>query len=108
MKQPEDALQAYRDSLAYNPHFSSSRIHLANLVNFGIVPLTFSNKDDYNKIDDGDKFEINLTKIKSGKVTLKDLTKDFEIELTHSLSDQDLELLLAGGKLTAIKQKCSK
>ena len=87
---------------------SFARIHLANLVNFGIVPLTFSNKDDYNKIDDGDKFEINLTKIKSGKVTLKDLTKDFEIELTHSLSDQDLELLLAGGKLTAIKQKCSK
>jgi aconitate hydratase len=87
---------------------SFARIHLANLVNFGIVPLTFSNKDDYSKIDAGDKFEIDLTTIKSGEVTLENLTKNLEIKLIYSLSEQDLEVLLAGGKLTAIKQKYSK
>jgi aconitate hydratase len=84
---------------------SFARIHLANLVNFGIVPLTFVNKEDYKTIDQGDKFEIDLTKLDSGKVILKNLTKNSEIELTHSLSENDVKELKAGGKLTLIKQK---
>ncbi|MHA2282424.1 MAG: aconitate hydratase, partial [Promethearchaeota archaeon] len=40
---------------------SFARIHLANLVNFGIVPLTFVNKEDYNKVERDDMFEIDLT-----------------------------------------------
>ncbi len=84
---------------------SFARIHLANLVNFGIVPLTFENKDDYNKINQGDQFEVDLSTIKSGKVSLKNLTRNIEINLTHSLSEQGLEELMAGGKLTLIKQK---
>jgi aconitate hydratase len=74
-------------------------------VNFGIVPLTFINKEDFNKIDQGDKFEIDLSKLDSGKAILKNLTKNAEFELTHSLSEKDLEELKAGGKLTLIKQK---
>ncbi len=84
---------------------SFARIHLANLVNFGIVPLTFENKEDYNNIDQGDQFEVDISTIKSGKVSLKNLSKNIEISLTHSLSKQDLEELMAGGKLTLIKQK---
>ncbi|MFX1498908.1 MAG: aconitate hydratase [Promethearchaeota archaeon] len=84
---------------------SFARIHLANLVNFGIVPLTFVNKADYDKMEQGDKFEIDLTTIDTGKVKLKNLTKNFEIELAHSLSKTDLEELKAGGKLTLIKQR---
>jgi aconitate hydratase len=84
---------------------SFARIHLANLVNFGIVPLTFVNKEDYNKIEPGDKIEIDLSTIDTGKVSLKNLTKALDIELTHSLSDQDLKEVMAGGKLTLIKQK---
>ena len=84
---------------------SFARIHLANLVNFGIVPLTFVNKEDYDKIDQGDMFEIDLSMLDSGKATLKNLTKNAEFELTHSLSQKDLEELKAGGKLTLIKQK---
>ena len=56
----------------------------------------------------GDKFEIDLTTLNSGKVILKNLTKNVEIELTHSLSEQDLKELVAGGKLTLIKQKFAK
>ncbi|MFW9828162.1 MAG: aconitate hydratase [Candidatus Thorarchaeota archaeon] len=84
---------------------SFARIHLANLVNFGIVPLTFVNKEDYNKIEPGDKIEIDLSTIKTGKVSLKNLTKALDIELSHSLSNQDLKEVMAGGKLTLIKQK---
>jgi aconitate hydratase len=87
---------------------SFARIHLANLVNFGIVPLTFVNKEDYDKIDQGDKFEIDLSMLDSGKAILKDLTKNAEFELTHSLSETDLKELKAGGKLTLIKQKYAK
>ncbi|MBY9003495.1 MAG: aconitate hydratase [Candidatus Lokiarchaeota archaeon] len=84
---------------------SFARIHLANLVNFGIVPLTFVNKENYGKVESGDKIEIDLTTIKSGKVNMKNLSKGLDIELTHSLSEQDLEELMVGGKLTLIKQK---
>jgi len=45
---------------------SFARIHLANLVNFGIVPLTFVNKEDYNKIDQGDLFELDMRAIETG------------------------------------------
>ena len=84
---------------------SFARIHLANLVNFGIVPLTFENKGDYDKIDQGDKFEIDLTTLQSGKVLLKNLTKNIEVSLIHSLSETEIEVLKAGGKLPHIKQK---
>ena len=66
------------------------------------------NKEDYDKIEQGDRFEIDLTAINSGRVSLKNLSKNLDIELTHSLSEQDLEELMAGGKLTLIKQKHAK
>jgi len=84
---------------------SFARIHLANLVNFGIVPLTFVNKEDYKKIEQGDKIQIDLSTITTGKVSLKNLSKALDVELTHSLSEQDLKEVMAGGKLTLIKQK---
>ncbi|MFX1323730.1 MAG: aconitate hydratase [Promethearchaeota archaeon] len=84
---------------------SFARIHLANLVNFGIVPLTFVNKKDYDKIESGDKFEIDLTNLETGKVNLNNITKDIEIPLVHSLSETEVEVLKAGGKLSYIKQK---
>jgi aconitate hydratase len=84
---------------------SFARIHLANLVNFGIVPLTFVNKDEYSKIDQGDQFEIDLSTLDTGNVNLKISNKNIEIPLTHSLSSTEISILKAGGKLTFIKQK---
>ena len=84
---------------------SFARIHLANLVNFGIVPLTFENKEDYDKIEQGDNFEIDLTTLQTGKVMLKNLSKNVEISLIHSLSETEIEVLRAGGKLPHIKLK---
>lgn len=84
---------------------SFARIHLANLVNFGIVPLTFKNKNDYNKVEEGDIFEIDLSKLKSGEVSLRVSNKNLEIPLTHSLSETEIDVLEAGGKLPHIKLK---
>ncbi|MCK4237549.1 MAG: aconitate hydratase, partial [Candidatus Lokiarchaeota archaeon] len=84
---------------------SFARIHLANLVNFGIAPLTFVKKEDYNKIDQGDLLDIELKTLDSKKIIMKNLTKNLEIPLTHSLSEMEIVVLKAGGKLPFIKKK---
>lgn len=86
---------------------SFARIHLANLINFGIVPLTFKNPADYDRIELGDKIEISIGDLK-GDVKLKNITKGFEIELTHTLSELDAEILKIGGKLPWIKESVNK
>lgn len=83
---------------------SFARIHQANLINFGIVPLIFTDVQDYEKIDQGDNLNIDLSTLESGIVIMRDLTKDIEIKLSHTLSDHDIELLKTGGKLPYIKQ----
>jgi len=84
---------------------SFARIHLANLVNFGIAPFTFVKKEDYNKIDQGDLLDIELKTLDSKKIIMKNLTKNLEIPLTHSLSEMEIIVLKAGGKLPFIKKK---
>lgn len=81
---------------------SFARIHKDNLVNFGILPLTFANAADYSGIDDGD--ELELTNLKGGlatadTVTLKNITKGNEIKLKHGYSPRQVETILAGGTL---------
>jgi aconitase A len=86
---------------------SMERIHKANLINFGIIPLTFANKDDYTHIDQGDKLEIsNIRTILAGKETsvkVKNKTKGNEFTATFELSERDKKIILAGGSLNYIK-----
>lgn len=82
---------------------SFARIHLANLVNFGIVPLTFENPDDYSAIDEMDELELHIGDLK-GECILYNKTKDKRIKLNHSLSQLDAEILKTGGKLPWIKK----
>ena len=81
---------------------SFARIHRANLVNFGILPLTFENETDYNSIDQGDRLELpdikNRLKSK-GKIVVKNTTKNKEIVLTHSLTPREVDILCFGGLL---------
>ena len=81
---------------------SFARIHLANLINFGIVPLTFENPSDYDKIEPGDSLEIEIGNLKS-EVFLNNITKGTKIKLLHTLSELDAEILKVGGKLPWIK-----
>ena len=85
---------------------SFARIHLANLINFGILPLSFSNVDDYEKIDQGDKLEFSDLKkrIKMDEpVVLKNKTKNIEILCNYSLSERQKNILFAGGLLQFTK-----
>ena len=84
---------------------SFARIHLDNLVNFGIVPLTFQNLNDYNRIDQDDKIEIELESLEKRKLTIHNLTKSSKISVTHNLNKIMIEILMAGGKLSYIREK---
>lgn len=81
---------------------SFERIHAANLINFGIVPLVFSNPADYDVIDQGDKLVVADFKkaIESGAaITIVNVTKDTKITCSSSLSGRQKKIVLAGGML---------
>jgi predicted aconitate hydratase len=86
---------------------SMERIHKANLINFGIIPFTFANKDDYGFIDQGDNLEIpGIRKVLAGKgntIKIIDKTKGKEFQATFDLSERDKKIILAGGSLNYIK-----
>jgi aconitate hydratase len=79
-----------------------ARIHLANLINFGILPLTFVNPADHDRIDQGDVLELKGVRdaLAPGKpVKVKDVTKGFEFEAAHPLNQRQIDILRAGGLL---------
>jgi aconitate hydratase len=79
---------------------SLERIHKANLINFGILPLEFKNPKDYDKIQQDDEIVIeNIIDCLNNNKTLLINTKS--IELTYDLTKQDKEVLIKGGKLYA-------
>ena len=85
---------------------SIERIHRANLINFGILPLLFSNEGDYDRIDQGDELEIMDAEkgIDSSSFVLFDRTKGIELQLTGKFSPREKKYLLAGGKLHALER----
>ena len=81
---------------------SFARIHCANLVNAGIIPFTFANEDDYDRISVND--ELCLEGIRESiangtDVTLKNLTTGESYKLDYQLSERQRDILLAGGLL---------
>jgi aconitate hydratase len=86
---------------------SFARIHLANLVNFGIVPLTFVDKQDYMDVGQSDALELDVKGLKRN-LCVKNAAKGVEFRVKLDLSDREKELLKAGGKLAAIKAKHAK
>ena len=86
---------------------SFARIHLANLVNFGIVPLIFVDKQDYSNVAQGDMLELDVKDLKRN-ICVKNVTKGAEIQVELSLSDRERDVLKAGGKLAAIRDKQAK
>ncbi len=83
---------------------SFARIHLANLVNFGIVPLAFVDKQDYAGVAQGDTLELEVKGLRRS-LCVKSVTKGSEIQVELDLSDREKSMLKAGGKLSAIKAK---
>ena len=83
---------------------SFARIHMANLVDFGILPLTFVNKQDYLGVAQGDVLDLDVKELKE-HLCVKNLTKGTTFEVALSLSELEKSMVKAGGKLAAIKAK---
>jgi len=81
---------------------SFARIHLANLINFGIVPLLFSSPADYGRIDQGDHVVIELNDL-AGEITLRNGNTDLVITLVHHLGPREIAIVKAGGALNLVK-----
>jgi len=83
---------------------SFARIHLANLINFGILPLTFANEADYDRIARGMQLTIPdlHARLREGR-SLEIVTDDQSIPVLSSLSPRQVEIVLAGGLLNYMK-----
>ena len=85
---------------------SFARIHVANLINFGIIPMTLANEDDYEKIREGDNIKIEGFREAVASEDKAYLTVNGEkIELILNFSSRQREILLAGGTLNYTKTK---
>jgi len=86
---------------------SFARIHRDNLINFGILPLKFINKADYDNLENNNSLEIKgIRKILTDneqKIKIKNLSKNFIFEATHDLSEREIRIILSGGKLNYTK-----
>ncbi|HPC07886.1 MAG TPA: aconitate hydratase [Smithella sp.] len=81
---------------------SFERIHTANLINFGIIPLTFCSESDYDIIEMEDLLEITETKetiAGDGKFLMRNKTKGTAFYVTCDLSERQKQIILAGGAL---------
>lgn len=84
---------------------SFARIHMANLINFGILPLVFVNVQDYDKFEQGDQLEIDVAAITAQTQTaVINKTKNLEIPVINSLTPEELEIVKKGGRLNWIKE----
>ncbi|HEX3035216.1 MAG TPA: aconitate hydratase [Thermodesulfobacteriota bacterium] len=87
-----------------------ARIHWQNLINFGILPLTFTNPADYEKIEQGDKIEIPDARNaiqKGNKVNIINKTKNEGYEAEHAMSDRQVEMVLEGSLISIVRKKLS-
>ena len=84
---------------------SFARIHVANLINAGIMPLTFKNPEDYDKLNQGDK--LTLTNVfdgmDKGEITLRDETTGESFALSCAFTERQKAILKAGGLLEYTK-----
>ncbi len=90
---------------------SFARIHRANLVNFGILPLIFENPSDYDKFEKGSKASLDLSNFKAGEklvLMLENNGEKEEISLQNDLTAQECEIIRAGGFLNFIKNTLKK
>ena len=87
---------------------SFARIHVANLINFGIVPMTLANPDDYEKFAEGDTLEIKdfaAAVANATEATLVNKSTGASAKLCLNLSARQREMLLAGGCLNYTKNQ---
>lgn len=86
---------------------SFARIHMANLINAGIIPLTFANEADYDRINQSDELKITNLKhsiINDDEITVTNVTGGFDFKVKLELSARQREMLKAGGLLNYTRE----
>ena len=105
-----------REHAAINPMYlgvkcviakSIARIHKGNLVNHGIIPMLFDDPAAYDSIDQMDELEINdlLDQIPTRHVKVHNKTKHFTFHVSFDLTDNEIDVVLAGGQLRYLKKQ---
>ena len=87
---------------------SFARIHVANLINAGILPLTFKNEADYDKLSLGDELclpDVRARLVNGEPVVLENRTTGETMELCHTFSERQIAMLLAGGLLDYTREQ---
>lgn len=87
---------------------SFARIHRANLINFGIMPLIFTNPEDYEKVERGDILKLNglIEAIREKQeYEVINLSKNNSFKVYSNLNERERELLLSGGLLPYVRKK---
>jgi aconitate hydratase len=86
---------------------SYARIHRSNLINFGILPLTFKDQGEFERIEKGDRLRItNLrTELKVNRfLKVENVTQQKVLEVSHGLNERERDILLAGGLLNYTRE----
>lgn len=87
---------------------SYARIHRQNLANFGILPLTFADPNDYERIDRDDELVLDdlIAMIRSSTaVTILNTKKDETYEAVHDLTGREIEMVLEGSLISIVKRR---
>lgn len=85
---------------------SIERIHMANLVNFGIMPLTFKDEADYARLSVDDQLLIADTgqALQLPVIQVRNITQDYEFDVVHTLTSRQIAIVLCGGLLNYAKK----
>jgi len=86
---------------------SFARIHQANLINFGILPLTLDSKDAYQSLESGDIIRVKnvLQGLEKGNLEIENQTKSRCFKVHLQLTSRQVEILRAGGLLNYVREK---
>jgi aconitate hydratase len=85
-----------------------ARIHWQNLINFGILPLTFSQPADRDAIDAGDTLVISNARqslMQNTKLKLFNKTKNQAIDVSHAMTDRQIQMILEGSLINVVRKK---
>lgn len=87
---------------------SYARIHRSNLINFGVLPLTFEDPDEFSKIQQGDR--LRITELRSalqgeGFLMIENVTRKRMLKVSHGLNARQRQILLAGGLLNYTRER---
>jgi aconitate hydratase len=85
-----------------------ARIHAQNLVNFGVLPITFGDPADYDRVEQGDELAIRdvVAQIRAGRdVTVENRTRDQTYACRHRLSPRQVELVTAGSLISFLRER---